>query len=140
MTRSFQESWPEPSVEESQETLNHLVCIPLLNPWSWKSSGLSQGHVHLNGARAPICHRAQARGRRVRAVEQPKANLFTAQAIKNCQLLLVIPAFKEKGKADRGLFPLLHQEKEKEERGAVRLKKGLKLIQVSKSQSSLRIT
>lgn len=32
-------------------------------------------------------------------MEQPKANL-TAQPIQNCQLLSVIPAFKEKGKAD----------------------------------------
>lgn len=43
---------------------------------------------------------AQVRGSTVRAVEQPKANLFTAQPTQNCQLLVVIPAFKEKGKAD----------------------------------------
>lgn len=55
------------------------------------------GHVHASGARAPA---GTMRGRRGRAVQQPKANLCTAQPTQNCQLLSATPAFKEKGKAD----------------------------------------
>lgn len=43
VTCSFQDCQPEVSVEESQDALNHLECIPQLNPWSWKSPGLSKG-------------------------------------------------------------------------------------------------
>lgn len=75
---SFQESWPELGVEEPQGAPNHLECIPQLNPCSWKSPGLSQGHVHPNGARAPA---GTSEGQERQGRAAPKANLFTAQPI-----------------------------------------------------------